>query len=186
MNSYYNSKITLSQAITDAWVVFLGCILMVIVDAFEGFIGFYWAGVAVATLIILVAVYRAYRSGELWLTTDDIGIRLRNGKFYSWSDLKSIEQRKVDPNTKLNWCPGYKLHFKNGDDYFVFQTLENYTDLYLELYRRKIPGSQRPLYLFEINRSTGAKKMAGTKHQAIFHPEKNDVEPKVAEPVYWW
>ena len=109
---------------------------------------------------------------KVFISTSEEGVTLENGRFYPWDEVTAVKPVEVKLQIYAAPTPGLTLQFKDGKECVVTQRLADYTGFYQELYRHKVPGSKRPLYLYDVDLLTGSKKDMTRQYHSIYYPDK--------------
>ena len=135
-------------------------------------------------LLILLVTRNLLQTRKVFITTNEEGVTLENGRFYPWDEVTAVKPLEVKLQIYAAPTPGLTLHFKDGKEYVVTQRLADYTGFYQELYRHNVPGSKRPLYLYEVDLLTGSKKDMTRQYHSIYYPDKQKIVKKTGIATY--
>ena len=124
------------------------------------------------------------QSRKVFISTNEEGVTLENGRFYPWNEISSVRPLEVKLQIYAAPTPGLTLHFKDGKECVVTQRLADYTGFYQELYRHNVPGSRRPLYLYEVDLLTGSKKDMTRQYHSIYYPDKQKTVKQTGIATY--
>lgn len=129
-----------------------------------------WLGILI--ILVLLVARNLLQSRKVFISTSEEGVTLDNGRFYPWNEVTAVKPLEVKLQIYAAPTPGLTLHFKDGKECVVTQRLADYTGFYQELYRHNVPGSKRPLYLYEVDLLTGSKKDMTRQYHSIYYPDK--------------
>ncbi|WP_143872497.1 hypothetical protein [Catenovulum sediminis] len=125
--------------------------------------------------------YRHVKKQKITLSKSGIDV-LKNGE-HSWEEVKMVKQEPYQESRAYHsFFPGYIIHFTDGKTYKVQQTIEGYTELYRQLYLRKIPGTEKALYLYDttVEGENGAWDFLC---DSVYYPEKDIIKKEKLKPV---
>lgn len=135
-------------------------------------------------LLVLLVTRNLLQSRKVFITTSEEGVTLENGRFYPWTEIASVRPLEVRLQIYAAPTPGLTLQFKDGKEQIITQRLADYTGFYQELYRHKVPGSKRPLYLYEVDPLTGSKKDMTRQYHSIYYPDKQKIIKQTGIATY--
>ena len=117
------------------------------------------------------------------VTISSVGIEVDKIGFRPWSEVKMVKQEPFkEAGPYRTFFPGYVIHFADSKSYKVHQTVEGYTELYRQLYLRKIPGTERALYLYDttVEGENGAWDFLC---DSVYYPDKDVIKKEKLKPV---
>lgn len=173
---YSLGEVSIGNAMSKVTLPFSLCIGMFVYSLLKGGDVEFHLFFGVSALLCLgVAVKALWEGNRVFIETNQYGLTfIKGNKHYPWSSLKKLEPLRVQLQVMAAPYPGYVLHFDNGDERIIDQRLKGYTALYQELYQHKIPGADKPLYLYEVD-ITGAKKDMRRQYHSVYYPDKDVV-----------
>jgi hypothetical protein len=124
------------------------------------------------------------QSRKVFISTNEEGVTLENDRFYPWNEITSVRPLEVKLQIYAAPTPGLTLQFKDGRECVVTQRLADYTGFYHELFRHNVPGSKRPLYLYEVDPLTGSKKDMTRQYHSIYYPDKQKTIKQTSIATY--
>lgn len=106
--------------------------------------------------------------------------------FYTWGSVVKVEQQRYEENTSptYRFLPGYCIRLKDGKQWWIKQTLDDYTGLYHLLYQYGVRNSQKPLYLFDVD-IEGFQMKNEAWYSAVYYPDKGKRVKERGQPIVY-
>lgn len=141
-----------------------------------------WLGILI--ILLLLIARNLLQTRKVFITTSEEGVMLENGRFYPWVEVAAVKQLEVKLQIYAAPTPGLTLQFKDGKEGVVTQRLEDYIGFYQQLYHHNVPGSKKPLYLYEVDLLTGSKKDMTLQYHSIYYPNKQKTIKQTGIAIY--